>query len=198
LRSALAGCGQGSDAANLASQEFIRLRGQALAWLRADLAAWQILLKKEPGQARITVQKAMRHWQQDTISPASAATKPWPNCRRPNARSGGSYGRRPRNWRDVPVQPTRLRAGTNEEVRANFGVRWLDTAFFLWRLGASKTKERKKKAVSSHALQRGSPPGNETNRMMRDGELPFRLLFEQSLLQPRLFAVLNGGVSGRQ
>ena len=37
---ALAGCGQGNDIAQLDDKERARLRKQALAWLRADLAHW--------------------------------------------------------------------------------------------------------------------------------------------------------------
>jgi tetratricopeptide (TPR) repeat protein len=63
---ALAGCGKGKDAAALDSKERFRLRRQALAWLRADLTAWQDLLRKAPQQAGPSVVKALRHWQQDT------------------------------------------------------------------------------------------------------------------------------------
>jgi hypothetical protein len=48
---ALAGCGQGADADKPDDQERARLRQQALAWLRADPAAWCQLLEKEPEQA---------------------------------------------------------------------------------------------------------------------------------------------------
>jgi serine/threonine protein kinase/Flp pilus assembly protein TadD len=63
---ALAGCGQGQDAAQLDDAERARLRQQALDWLRADLAAWGQLLKKEPAKTRAAVQQTLRHWQQDT------------------------------------------------------------------------------------------------------------------------------------
>src|SRR5207245_1053825 len=43
---ALAGCGQGEDAGNLNDQKRTRLRGQALAGLRADLTAWGQLLEE--------------------------------------------------------------------------------------------------------------------------------------------------------
>jgi serine/threonine protein kinase/Flp pilus assembly protein TadD len=61
---ALAGCGQGNDAAALVATERARLRAQALAWLRADLAARRSLLEKEPDK-RGAVRESMRHWQQD-------------------------------------------------------------------------------------------------------------------------------------
>ena len=60
---ALAGCGQGKDAADLPEKERSRLRQQALDWLRADLDAWGKLLKKEPDKASPIVLKTMRHWQ---------------------------------------------------------------------------------------------------------------------------------------
>jgi serine/threonine protein kinase/tetratricopeptide (TPR) repeat protein len=62
---ALAGCGQGKDAAQLDDAERARLRRQALDWLRADLAAWGQLLDKEPDKTRTTIQQTLRHWQQD-------------------------------------------------------------------------------------------------------------------------------------
>jgi serine/threonine protein kinase/Flp pilus assembly protein TadD len=61
---ALAGCGQGKDAANLEPQEHARLRKQALIWLRADLIAWSAL-EKESEKTRPRVLAAMRDWQQD-------------------------------------------------------------------------------------------------------------------------------------
>jgi Flp pilus assembly protein TadD len=62
---ALAGSGQGTDAAPLDGQERARLRQQALTWLRADLAAWGKRLGKGPREARAAVARTLRHWQQD-------------------------------------------------------------------------------------------------------------------------------------
>jgi tetratricopeptide (TPR) repeat protein len=62
---ALAGCGQGKDAAGIDDAERARVRRQALDWLRADLAAWCQLLEKDPDQARSRVQWALRIWQPD-------------------------------------------------------------------------------------------------------------------------------------
>jgi serine/threonine protein kinase/Flp pilus assembly protein TadD len=62
---ALAGCGQGKDADQIDDEERVRLRRQALDWLRADLAAWRQLLDKEPDKVRPVVLKTMQHWQQD-------------------------------------------------------------------------------------------------------------------------------------
>jgi tetratricopeptide (TPR) repeat protein len=63
---ALAGCGQGKDAAGVSEKERARLRQQALDWLRADLAAWSGLLQKEPEKARSVIIKQLRRWQADT------------------------------------------------------------------------------------------------------------------------------------
>jgi eukaryotic-like serine/threonine-protein kinase len=63
---ALAGCGQGEDAAKLDDVERARLRRQALGWLRADLAAWVQLLEKDPEKARANLQETIQHWQQET------------------------------------------------------------------------------------------------------------------------------------
>jgi tetratricopeptide (TPR) repeat protein/serine/threonine protein kinase len=62
---AVAGCGQGKDAAKLDDTERARWRRQALDWLRADLAAWTQLLEKRPEQVRARVQQDLRYWQQD-------------------------------------------------------------------------------------------------------------------------------------
>jgi tetratricopeptide (TPR) repeat protein len=63
---ALAGAGQGEDAAKLDEKERTRLRQQALNWLRADLALRSKQMKswwpREAGQARA----ALVHWQKDT------------------------------------------------------------------------------------------------------------------------------------
>jgi serine/threonine protein kinase/Flp pilus assembly protein TadD len=64
--SALAGCAQGKDAAQLEAKEYARLRGQALAWLRADLTGWRQELRKEAGTKRNGVRYEMHQWQQDT------------------------------------------------------------------------------------------------------------------------------------
>jgi serine/threonine protein kinase/Flp pilus assembly protein TadD len=61
---ALAGCGQGEDAKSLDDKERARLRRQALDWLRADLAAWQKALEKEPDKAPAGGQQ-LAHWLED-------------------------------------------------------------------------------------------------------------------------------------
>jgi serine/threonine-protein kinase len=60
---ALAGSGQGQDAAQLDASERARLRRQALTWLRADLARWAKILDSGIPQARVTVQEKLQHWQ---------------------------------------------------------------------------------------------------------------------------------------
>jgi tetratricopeptide (TPR) repeat protein len=62
---ALAGCGRGKDADPPSAKEKARLRGQALGWLRADLAAWASELAKNTPATRAAVQEKMRHWQAD-------------------------------------------------------------------------------------------------------------------------------------
>jgi hypothetical protein len=57
----LAGCGRGKDAVGLDAKERAGWRKQALAWLRADLAAWGRLAAANPA----VVRQKMQHWQQD-------------------------------------------------------------------------------------------------------------------------------------
>src|SRR5262249_50221974 len=61
---ALAGCGQGQDAASLDGLQRVRLRQQARDWLTADLASWRHLLERTPPIA-IKVQEVLQNWQQD-------------------------------------------------------------------------------------------------------------------------------------
>jgi serine/threonine-protein kinase len=63
---ALAGCGQGQDAAQLNHAERSRLRQRALDWLRADLALYAAIVEKGPAQGRAAVQQRLAHWQQDS------------------------------------------------------------------------------------------------------------------------------------
>src|SRR5262249_14300942 len=62
---ALAAAGQGEDADKLTGKERARLRRQALDWLRADLAAWRMLLEKQQDKVRPVVIEKMRHWLED-------------------------------------------------------------------------------------------------------------------------------------
>jgi tetratricopeptide (TPR) repeat protein len=58
---ALAGCGQGKDAAQLNKSARVYWRQQALQWLRADLALRTSQLESNKQE----VAQALRHWQQD-------------------------------------------------------------------------------------------------------------------------------------
>jgi serine/threonine protein kinase/Flp pilus assembly protein TadD len=62
---ALAGCGVGKDADKLDEKERARLRGQALGWLRADLEALRLLLKKGANKAGPPVLTQLRQWLAD-------------------------------------------------------------------------------------------------------------------------------------
>jgi hypothetical protein len=57
--------GNGEDAAKLDEKEKARLRGQALAWLRADLVLWSKQLSSGKAADRVAVQAKMQHWQKD-------------------------------------------------------------------------------------------------------------------------------------
>jgi tetratricopeptide (TPR) repeat protein len=62
---ALAGCGHDKDADSLAEQERARLRQQAIAWLRADLAYWSKQSASDKPSDLARLQNALLHWQQD-------------------------------------------------------------------------------------------------------------------------------------
>jgi tetratricopeptide (TPR) repeat protein len=62
---ALAGCGQGKDDPRPDDPTRARLRGQALGWLRDELAAWSKLLDDGAPDARAQVQQALAHWKTD-------------------------------------------------------------------------------------------------------------------------------------
>jgi tetratricopeptide (TPR) repeat protein len=63
---ALAGCGQGSDAARLGDQEKARLRQQALDWLKTDLAHWSNLAQSSKPEDGALVRQLLQHWQEDS------------------------------------------------------------------------------------------------------------------------------------
>jgi len=63
---ALAAAGQGEDAGKLDDKEKVRLRKQAVDWLRADLAIYTKLTENRPPAARTSVQQTLKHWQQDS------------------------------------------------------------------------------------------------------------------------------------
>jgi len=62
---ALAGCGHGTDAANLGDSERTHWRAQARQWLRADLAGCAGYLKDPSKTAAGTVIEALQYWQTD-------------------------------------------------------------------------------------------------------------------------------------
>jgi hypothetical protein len=62
---ALAASGQGKDADTLAAQERIRLRQQAIAWLRSDLAYWTKQAQSANPPDRAQARQTLLHWQQD-------------------------------------------------------------------------------------------------------------------------------------
>jgi serine/threonine-protein kinase len=62
---ALAGTGQGNDAAKLNDDGRARLRQQALDWLRADLAMQTNRLQGANRQDRTMVQQKLEHWKRD-------------------------------------------------------------------------------------------------------------------------------------
>jgi hypothetical protein len=107
---ALAGCGQGKDAANLDDRESTRLRQQALTWLRADLAAWRRQLESDEAKVRPAVQKMMQHWLRDTDLAG---------VRRPEALAKLPQGER-QDWRKLWSDVTELftKAGGNSPGQA--------------------------------------------------------------------------------
>jgi tetratricopeptide (TPR) repeat protein len=62
---ALAAAGQGEDAAHLDAAERARLRGQALAWLRADLRVRAERVERGTPPERAEAAKILRHWRAD-------------------------------------------------------------------------------------------------------------------------------------
>ena len=62
---ALAGSGQGKDAAPLDDKERARWRRQALAWLRQDLAWWDRVLRQANARVLTLARRALWHWQAD-------------------------------------------------------------------------------------------------------------------------------------
>jgi tetratricopeptide (TPR) repeat protein len=62
---ALAGCGEGEDAATLDEKERAELRQQALDWLRADFAYYVKLAEGGPAEIRDFVKKRLQQWLND-------------------------------------------------------------------------------------------------------------------------------------
>ena len=62
---ALAAAGQGEDAKQLPDKVQLRLRRQALAWLRDDLAFYLNLAEREEPGAKQAVRQLLGHWPED-------------------------------------------------------------------------------------------------------------------------------------
>jgi serine/threonine-protein kinase len=62
---ALAGCGQGDDAAGFGETEREELRKQARDWLRLDLAAWARKVNTGTAADRIVARKTLARWRDD-------------------------------------------------------------------------------------------------------------------------------------
>src|SRR5581483_3107864 len=62
---ALAAAGQAEDAKLLPDKVTNKLRRQALQWLRADLALYAGMAKRDDPKAKAFVRERMQHWQKD-------------------------------------------------------------------------------------------------------------------------------------
>src|SRR5262249_53775108 len=63
---ALVADGQGMDGPAPDDATRLKLRQQALAWLRSELAIWTTLVEWGPPQARAFVAQTLEHWRKDT------------------------------------------------------------------------------------------------------------------------------------
>jgi serine/threonine-protein kinase len=63
---ALAGCGQGRDAATLDAKQKASWRRQAWEWLRADVAIWARNATRTDAGVRQVVRDQLQHWQEDS------------------------------------------------------------------------------------------------------------------------------------
>jgi tetratricopeptide (TPR) repeat protein/tRNA A-37 threonylcarbamoyl transferase component Bud32 len=101
----LAAAGQGRDAAGLAAAERAELRRQALAWLRADLDAWQRRLRDGNPRDGADAMDTLRHWQGD--ADLSRVRHPWSLLRLPAEERGQWL----RLWADVAALANRAVGG---------------------------------------------------------------------------------------
>jgi serine/threonine-protein kinase len=62
---ALAGCGQGEDNPPPDAYARAKLRGQALAWLNSELAAWSKMVDAGNPNGRAAVRQVLEHWKGD-------------------------------------------------------------------------------------------------------------------------------------
>jgi tetratricopeptide (TPR) repeat protein len=63
---ALAGCRKGKDEPPPDDASRIKLRRQALDWLKAELAVWSKILESGPPQAKALIAQTLKHWKEDT------------------------------------------------------------------------------------------------------------------------------------
>jgi serine/threonine-protein kinase len=62
---ALAGCGQGKDAARLTVEARAALRKEARDWLQADLTGWNKALDSDAARSKAALRQQMQRWQRD-------------------------------------------------------------------------------------------------------------------------------------
>ena len=63
---ALAASGQGQDRPPPDDAERAKFRGQALQWLKSELAAWSRVLDSGPAEMKARVAPTLKHWKVDT------------------------------------------------------------------------------------------------------------------------------------
>jgi hypothetical protein len=63
---ALAAAGKGKDEPPADDAAKAKFRGQALDWLKAELAAWTKVLETNPEPARPVILQTIQHWKQDS------------------------------------------------------------------------------------------------------------------------------------
>ena len=86
---ATAGTGGSEDSIQLNAEERVRLRQQALQWLRADLALWKGSLAVENPISRATVNNTLRHLAEPTPTWSACVTRtPCSRCPPRSGRSG--------------------------------------------------------------------------------------------------------------
>src|SRR5262249_23582444 len=63
---ALAGCGQGKDEPPPDHEAQLKLRRQAIGWLKSELAEWSKLMESAQPQAKPAIAQTLTHWKQDS------------------------------------------------------------------------------------------------------------------------------------
>ena len=93
LRRGRAAAGKGKDEPPPDDAAKVKLRQQALDWLRAELASLgPSSSNPAPPQARPAIVQALGTGSRTRTSPASATTRLWPGSRRPSGRNGRRSG----------------------------------------------------------------------------------------------------------